>query len=86
MLRRGELTALAQHPSWDVLRAVLSEKAERVKNSIAVRAIGAGISPEAQAYERGFLAGMAYAVVVPMNAERRLEELLGDQPEEVMSG
>lgn len=87
MLRRAELVALAQHPSWPVLTVVLSEKAERIKHRIAVKAIGSGIGPEEQAYERGFLSGMAYVLTVPASAEARLEELFGEQEEgEVASG
>jgi hypothetical protein len=86
MLRRAELTALAQHPSWAVLEVVMQEKAERVKNSVAINALGSGISLEMQAYWRGFLAGMSYALVVPTNAEARLEELLKQQGGEVASG
>jgi len=87
MLRRAELTALAQHPSWPVLEVVMQDKAERVKNHVGIQAIGSGISIEMQAYWRGFLSGMNYALVVPTNAEARLEELLREQPEgEVASG
>jgi hypothetical protein len=86
MLRRAELTALAQHPSWPVLDEVLSQKAERIKNRIAVRAISRGVSLEDQAYERGYLMGMSYVLSVPENAERRLEDLFGDDEGEVASG
>jgi len=86
MLRRAELTALAQHPSWPVLDIVLREKAERIKNRIAVKAIGVGISTEEQAYERGYLLGMNYVLSVPENAEKRLEDLFADDEGEVASG
>jgi len=86
MLRRSELTALAQHPSWPVLDTVLREKADRIKNRIAVKAIGSGIGTEEQAYERGFLMGMSYALSVPENAEKRLEDLFADDEGEVASG
>jgi hypothetical protein len=87
LLRRGELSALAQHPSWPVLAVVGQEKAERIKNSIAIKVIGSGMTLEQQAYWRGFLHGMNYMLVVPTNADARLEELLREQPdEEVTSG
>ena len=85
MLRRGELTALAQHPSWPVLDTVLREKAERIKNTVAVNAIGSGISLEHQAYYRGYLVGMSYVMSVPENAEKRLEDLFAEEGE-VASG
>ena len=85
MLRRAELTALAQHPSWPVLDTVLREKADRIKNRIAVKAIGTGIGAEEQAYERGFLMGMSYVLSVPENAEKRLEDLFAEEGE-VASG
>jgi hypothetical protein len=83
MIRKAELTALAQHPSWAVLEAVLADKGERIKNAIAIEVLGGvGMSAERQSYLRGFVRGMAYVMVVPTNAEARLEELLNDQPEE----
>lgn len=80
VVRQGELTALAQHPSWPVLEAVIEAKREEFMREIAV-AIFAGLAlpPERQAFIRGFLKGAQYVLVVPTNAQAALERELREQ-------
>lgn len=80
LLRQGELTALAQHPSWPVLEAVLDERRAKFEREVLVFMLGGqGMSLERQAFIRGFVKGMAYTLAVPAGAESRLEEVLREE-------
>jgi hypothetical protein len=79
-IRQGELTALAQHPSWPVLEAVLDERREVFERELLVKMLGGdGVPLERQAFIRGFVKGMAYVLAIPAGAEARLAEVLGDE-------
>jgi G:T/U-mismatch repair DNA glycosylase len=89
LLRRGELTALAQHPSWSVYEAVMREAMDDVRRVVGGAAMTqAGISLERQAYYRGVIRGMRTAMKTPVLAEDRLTEYLrqNDEEEEAASG
>lgn len=69
LARRADLAALGQHPSWDVLGAVVEEEIEKVKTAILGAAMGdAGVSLEQQAYWRGKIAGLRQARKIPTTA------------------
>ena len=77
IVRQGELTALAQHPAWPVLEAVLAERRQAFEREVmALMVGGSGISLERQAFIRGFLKGTEYVLAIPTNAEARLEAVL----------
>ena len=89
LLRRGELTALAQHPSWPVFETVMRETINDVRKVVLGDAMtNAGISLERQAYYRGVIRGMRTALKTPVLAEGRLNEYLrqSDEEEEAASG
>ena len=89
LLRRGELTALAQHPSWLVYEAVMREAMDDVRRVVFGAAMSdAGISLEMQAYYRGVIRGMRTATKTPVLAENRLTAYLrqNDEEEEAASG
>lgn len=80
IVRQGELTALAQHPSWPVLAAVLDTRRESFEREVLVKMLGGeGIGLERQAFIRGFFKGMAYVLTIPTNAETRLESILEEE-------
>lgn len=79
-LRQGELTALAHHPSWPVLEAVLHERREVFERELLVKLIGGeGVPLERQAFIRGFVKGMAYVLAIPTGAESRLAEVIREE-------
>jgi len=89
LLRRGELTALAQHPSWPVYEAAMRESIDEVRRVVFGAAMtDQGISLELQAYYRGVIRGMRTAMKTPVLAEGRLREYLRqtDEEEEAASG
>jgi len=91
VVREGELSALAQHPSWPVFEAVLQERVQVYANEITAHVFnGEPLSVERQHYIRGFIKGMYYALAVPVGAEASLARYLREhQPqefEEVESG
>jgi hypothetical protein len=80
IVRQGELTALAQHPSWPVLEAVLGERRERFEREVLAVALGGrGMPLERQAFIRGFFKGMTYVLSIPTNAEARLEDIVREE-------
>lgn len=80
LVRQGELTALAQHPSWPVLEAVLTDRREIFERELLVKLIGGdGIPLERQAFIRGFVKGMSYVLAIPTGAEARLAEVLREE-------
>ena len=80
IVRQGELTALAQHPSWPVLAAVLDTRRETFEREVMAAMLGGeGMSLERQAFIRGFFKGMAYVLAVPSNAETRLAAILEEE-------
>lgn len=79
-IRQGELTALAQHPSWPVLEAVLDERRQVFERELLVKMLGGdGVPLERQAFIRGFVKGMAYVLAIPTGAEARLNEVLREE-------
>lgn len=79
MLRQGELTALAQHPSWPVYLGAIEEQIEYITRQVSRAALREpGISLEAQAYNRGLVKGLAQASVIPGHAENQLDRYLRD--------
>ena len=87
-VRQGELTALAQHPSWPVLEAELEKRMRGFEKEISTFVLGNphGLSLERQHFIRGFVKGMRYVLEVPAGAEASLERYLREQREEVGSG
>jgi hypothetical protein len=86
LLRRSELSTLAQLPNWDVFCAVIEEEADQVKKAIMGKAMGAGISLEEQAFQRGRIIGLRAARSIPERA--RSSELTESSPtqKEVAAG
>lgn len=82
-LRQGELTALAQHPSWPVLEAVVGERVGKFHQEAAMALLrDEGMPPERQHYVRGFIKGSQYVLWIPANAEARLETFLREHARE----
>lgn len=82
----GELTALAQHPSWPTLEAAVQQRIDKFQKEIATAIFsGRTIDVERQHYIRGFVKGMGYALAVPRGANASLAAYLKEQQEEVAS-
>ena len=86
LLRRSELSTLAQLPNWDVFCAVIEQEIEDIKRVVMARAMGAGMSLEEQAFNRGRVVGLRAARSIPARALN--EELTESSPrhEEVAAG
>jgi hypothetical protein len=70
LLREAELAALAQHPAWEVFRAMLAAEETIVRTRVASQAMSpTGITLEEQAYNRGVLRGLERALAIPELAE-----------------
>jgi hypothetical protein len=78
IVRQGELTALADHPSWPVLEAVVAEEKKRTeKTLLAVTLYKEGTINEADIHAaRGYLRGLEYVLAVPRGAKTKLEREL----------
>jgi hypothetical protein len=87
-LRQGELTALAQHPSWPVLEAEIEKRVRTFEREITAFVMGNpfGLPLERQHFIRGFIKGMRYVLAVPAGAEESLNKYLREHREEVVSG
>ena len=86
LLRRSELSTLAQLPNWDVFCAVVEQEIENIKRVVMGKTMGVGMSLEEQAFNRGRITGLRAARSIP---ERALsEELTESSPrrEEVAAG
>jgi len=87
---QAELTALSKHPSWPTLERVIDQKERRLHKRLLAQALHGldGVSPRAQAYAAGYIDGMRYFLLVPENAEARLEQALKEYgiTQEVTSG
>ena len=75
LIRRGELTALGNHPAWDVLLAAIDEKVrEMERQTIAITLHGeAPVPVERIQHMRGYIAGMRFAAQSPSLAQTQLE-------------
>jgi hypothetical protein len=84
LLRRGELMALAQHPSWPVLESVIDEQRQLYLSEIGHKIMtdSLTLSPERQAFIRGWMKGALYVLAVPMRNEAALERELRAQMNE----
>jgi hypothetical protein len=86
LLRRSELSTLAQLPNWDVYCAVIEQEIEDIKRVVMGKAMGPGISLEEQAYQRGRVIGLRAARSIPARAldkeltesSPRQEEVVGE--------
>lgn len=79
-VRQGELSALAQHPSWPVLEAEVGRRREVFERELVARIFGGqSVDQERQSFLRGFVKGMQYVLAVPAGAEARLDEYLRRQ-------
>lgn len=78
----GELTALAQHPSWPTLEQAAQQRIEKFQREIAVKIFGgSSLDVERQAFIRGFVKGIQYTLSIPTGAEASLEAYLKSQEE-----
>ena len=78
----GELSALAQHPSWPTLEAAVQTRIDKFEKEIAVAIIGGRtLDVERQHFIRGFVKGIQYVLSVPSGAEASLEKYLKSQEE-----
>ena len=79
-VRQGELSALAQHPSWPVLEVEIERRREAFERELVAKIFaGQSVDLERQAFLRGFVKGMRYVLAVPAGAEARLDEYLRRQ-------
>jgi hypothetical protein len=76
--RGGSLATLSQHPSWPDLEDEVRRKEERLQKHILAKCMSpvAPINQREVDYIRGFINGMNWLVMVPTNAESRLETYL----------
>ena len=82
-LRQGELSALAQHPSWPLLEAEVERRQDLFAKEIAVKVLyGDGVDADRQAFMRGFMKGMRYLLAIPTGAEASLDRYLAQQERE----
>ena len=82
VLAEGELTALANHPSWPTLEAAISDRITKFEREITVAIFGGRtLDVERQAFIRGFVKGMQYVLAVPSGAETSLAAYLKSQEE-----
>jgi hypothetical protein len=79
IVRQGELSSLAKHTAWPVLKAVVEGREESFRREASAALISTGMDQERQAFIRGFLKGMQYVLAVPDGAEPQLEALLRRQ-------
>jgi hypothetical protein len=70
LLRRGELSGLAQLSNWLILGAVIEEEVDRIKRAMMAQMMGKGISLEEQAFMRGRIIGLRAARSIPEHALR----------------
>jgi hypothetical protein len=80
LLRRSELSTIAQLPNWTVFCAVVEEEVDNIKRAIMGRAMGPGITLEEQAFQRGRISGLRAARSIPERA--RNKELTESSPTE----
>jgi hypothetical protein len=79
-VRQGELSALAQHPSWPILEVEIERRREAFERELVAKIFaGSSVDLERQAFLRGFVKGMRYVLAVPGGAEARLDEYLRRQ-------
>jgi hypothetical protein len=79
-VRQGNLTALANHPSWPTLEAEVQRKKQLVEKRVLSMTLGSGRFSEAEiAFHRGFIAGMRWFTDAPAAAEQSLEDYLRKQ-------
>jgi hypothetical protein len=79
-VRQGELSALAQHPSWPVLAEEVNRKQARIERVLVAKALSKdGLDDDDGAYLRGFIHGMRWFASVPEQAEDALENFLKRQ-------
>lgn len=75
--RGGALAVLAQHPSWPDLVQEIQAKRERLERSVVAKTLStAPVDQRHLDFVRGFIAGMEYLLLIPSNAESRLEAYL----------
>ena len=80
LARRGALSALAHHPSWNDLKDEVDHKQARIERIIVAKALGAKALDQRDIdYMRGFIHGMRYFTAVPEQAEGALERFLKKQ-------
>jgi hypothetical protein len=76
-VRQGNLSALAEHPAWAALQTEVGRKLTSIEKLVARQVIyGESLSPERQAYLKGFAAGLRWMAVAPTQAEGALERFL----------
>lgn len=75
LVRRGELTALGQHPAWEVLVAEIEEKiADYERQTIAITIYGKQDIPVDRIIElRGYIEALRWVTSVPAGAGNALE-------------
>lgn len=79
-VRQSNLTALTEHHSWAALVAEVERRQAYIERAIARQVLRGGedeyLTPERQAYLRGFAAGMRWFAMAPGTAEAALERFL----------
>ena len=86
LLRRSELSTLAQLPNWDVLCSVIEEEIDNLKRVVMGKAMGPGMTLEEQAYYRGRIVGLRAARSIPQRALNQELTESSPSPEEVAAG
>jgi hypothetical protein len=77
-VRQGNLTALAQNPAWAALVQEAERKQAKVERLVVAQVLRGreSLTPEAQAFHKGFIAGMRWFIDQPDAAEGALERFL----------
>lgn len=83
LIRRGELTALGNHPAWPVLLAAIEEHVADLERQMVAATLHAGedapIPVEKLIRLRGYIAGMRYVAQIPSYAQTQLERNIRQQ-------
>lgn len=78
--RGGALAALSQHPSWPDFEEEFRQKIEQLRRRAMVAALNPnGADQRELDVIRGSILTLRWLLVVPANAEARLEQYLRDQ-------
>ena len=76
-IRGGALAVLSKHPSWPDLKDEIQAKKDRLERSVLAKTLSPHpIDQRHIDFVRGFIAGMEYLLLIPENAEARLEAYL----------
>jgi len=78
MVRKANLTALVQHPSWPDLVSAVGERQAAIEKIVLARTLygRTPMQPMEVGFYKGFIAGMRFFLAVGSTAEGALERYL----------